>query len=210
MARPGASPGGSVGVTPAWRKRDDEARRPDGVEQPDRRHVERQLQRLADADVALVAHVEILRPVAGEIGRPVLDQRLLRDEAFLEGEAVDERLQRRARRAQRPGHVDPAGAAGVEIVGRADLAEDLAGHGVGQHHGDRDARAELSRGLPRDGLEPFLHALADRQLVAALRRDGCAAPHRRHGRQARAGRGGRPKRRRARRARPPARRAGRR
>ena len=51
--------------------------------------------------VALVGHVEIARTVAGEIGRAVLDHRLLRDQPFLEGEAVDERLQRRARRAQR-------------------------------------------------------------------------------------------------------------
>ena len=87
------------GVTPAWRKRVESRAGPDRVEQAHRRHVERQLQRLADGHVALVAHVEILRPVAGEIGRPVLDQRLLRDQALFQGEPVDEGLQRRARRA---------------------------------------------------------------------------------------------------------------
>ena len=91
---------GSTGSTPAWRKRAMQPRRADRVEQPDRRHVERQLQRLAHADVALVAHVEIVRPVAAEVGRPVLDQRLLCDQPLFEGEAVDERLQRRARRAE--------------------------------------------------------------------------------------------------------------
>ena len=146
-----------------------EPRRPDRVEQAHRRHVERQLQRLADADIALIAHVEILRPVAGEIGGPVLDQRLLRDQPFLERQPVDERLQRRARRAQRPRHVDPAGAAGVEDIRRADLAEDFAGHGVGQHHGHRHAGAELVRGVARHRLEPFLHALAERQPMAGSR-----------------------------------------
>ena len=62
-------------------------RRADRVEQAHGRHVERQLQRLADADVALVAHVEIARPVAGEIGRPVLDHRFLRDQALLRRQA---------------------------------------------------------------------------------------------------------------------------
>ena len=42
------------------------------------------------------------------------------DEAVLEAEPVDERLERRARRAQRLRHVDLAGAASVEIIGRGD------------------------------------------------------------------------------------------
>ena len=46
--------------------------------------------------------------------------------------------------------------------------------------------------LQRDGLKPFLHALADRELVAGSRRGGCAARRRRHGRRARAGRGASP------------------
>ena len=170
IARPGGSSGGSSGVDADLAEAGGQPRRADGVEQAHGRHVERQLQRLPDADVALVAHVEIARPVAGEIGRPVLDQRLLRDQALLHGEAVDERLQRRARRADGPGHVDPAGAAGIEEIGRADLAEDLAGLGVGQHHGDRQLRAELLGGLPGDRLQPFLDAPADGQLVDVLGR----------------------------------------
>ena len=78
-------------------------RRADRIEQPHGRHVERQLQRLAHADVALIAHVEIARPVAGEIGRAVLDHRFLRDQALFEGQPVDERFQRRAGRAARRG-----------------------------------------------------------------------------------------------------------
>ncbi len=77
----------------------DEPRRADRVEQADRRHVERKLEGLPHRHVALIRHVEIARPIAGEIGRPVLDHRLLRHHALLEGEAVYERLQGRARRA---------------------------------------------------------------------------------------------------------------
>ncbi len=72
-------------------------------------------------------------------------------------------------RAQRPGHVDPAGAAGVEIVGRANLAQNFAGHGVGQHHGHRHARADsaaLRRARQPPG--PPERSCATRELVAGL------------------------------------------
>ena len=57
-------------------------RRPDGVEQAHGRHVERQLQRLADADIALIGHVEIARAIAEEIGRAILDDGFLGDVAL--------------------------------------------------------------------------------------------------------------------------------
>ena len=188
MARPGASPGGSAGVHAGLPEARDQPRRPDRVEQPYRRHVERQLQRLAHADVALVAHVEILRPVAGEVGRPVLDQRLLRDQPLLEGEAVDERLQRRAGRAQRLRHVDPAGAAGVEEVRRADLAEDLAGHGVGQHHGDRHPRPEFLARRRAPPLPALPARFSGASACGASRLARCAPPRRRRAPRAPAGR----------------------
>src|SRR3546814_19299534 len=62
------------------------------VQQPHCRHVERQLERLTDGDVALVSHVEILRTVAGKIGRPVFYDHFLGDETLFEGKAVDERF----------------------------------------------------------------------------------------------------------------------
>src|SRR5690606_29262256 len=62
------------------------------IQQPHGRHVERQLKRLTDGDITLVSHVEILRAVAGKIGRPVLYDRFLGDETLLEGKAVDEWL----------------------------------------------------------------------------------------------------------------------
>ena len=90
----------------------------DAVEQRHRRHVERLLQRAAHRHRALEGQIEILRRIGAEAHRAVLDQRFRMRDAVLEGEPVDERLQRRAGRAQRVGHVDLAGAALVEIIGR--------------------------------------------------------------------------------------------
>ena len=101
IARPGGSSGGRSGVDAGLAEARRQPGRADGVEQAHGRHVERQLQRLPDADVALVAHVEIARPVAGEVGRAILDQRFLRDQPLLDGQAIDERFQRRAGRAAR-------------------------------------------------------------------------------------------------------------
>ena len=118
MARPGASPFGSTSVPPACAMRAFKPAGADAVEQRDRRHVERHLQRAARRHRALERQVEILRRIAAIAHRPVLDQRFGMRDAVLEGEPVDERLQRRAGRAQRVGHVDLAGAALVEIVRR--------------------------------------------------------------------------------------------
>ena len=71
--------------------------------------------------------VEIDRHIAVERRGPILDQRLRMGEAELEGEPVDQRLQRRARRAHRRRHVDEAAIVGVEVAGRADRGEDVAG-----------------------------------------------------------------------------------
>ena len=101
MARPGACPSGSTSVAPACVKPRRQPARAHPVQHGDRRHVERLLQRLAHRHRALEGEIEILRRVAAVARRPVLDQRLGMDEAVLEAEAVDERLQRRAGRAQR-------------------------------------------------------------------------------------------------------------
>jgi hypothetical protein len=127
------------------------------------------LQRLPDAHVTLVAHVEIARPIAGKIRRPVLDQRFLRDQPLFDGKAVDERFQRRTRRTHDPRHVDPAGAAGVEEIRRADRAENFAGARVGHHHGDRQARSKFCRCVARYLFQAFLHTFLDCQSVAGSR-----------------------------------------
>ena len=121
MARPGASSLGQHQRGAGLR----EARRQPAcshpVEHGERRHVERLLQRLADRDRALEGEIEIPRRIGAVAHRPILDQRFRMDEAVLEAEAVDERLERRAGRAQRLRHVHLAGAALVEIIGRADM-----------------------------------------------------------------------------------------
>ena len=86
--------------------------------------------------------IEILRRVAAVGHRPVLDQRLRIDHAVFEAKTVDERLERRAGRAQRLRHVDLAGAAQVEIIGRADAGQNIAGCIVDGEDGERDIRAE--------------------------------------------------------------------
>ena len=63
------------------------------------------------------------------------------NDAVLEADAIDERLQRRARRAQAFGHVHLAGALVVEIIGRADPRQHFAARIVDREDRDRDIRA---------------------------------------------------------------------
>ncbi len=67
---------------------------------------------------ALEGEIEVFRRIAAIADRPVLDQGLGMDEAVLEAQTIDERLQGRAGRAQRLRHVDRAGAARIEIIRR--------------------------------------------------------------------------------------------
>ena len=115
------------------------------IEHGQRRHVERMLQRLADRDRALEGEIEILRRIGAVAHRPVVDQRLRVDEAVLEAQSIDERLERRAGRTQRLRHVDLAGAALVEIVGRADMGRDFAGRIVDDKDSERDVGTERLR-----------------------------------------------------------------
>ena len=130
-----------------------EAAGADLVEHGDRRHVQRQLQGAAHRHRALEGEIEILRRIAAEADGTILDQRLGMDEAVLEAEPVDERLERRARRAHRRRHVDLAGAARVEIVGRGDAREHLAGRMIDGEDRDRDVGPERTRALARELLE---------------------------------------------------------
>ena len=130
----------------------DEPRRPDAFEQFDGRYVQRQLQRPPEADRAVELAIEILRRVAGEIDRPILDQRFGVRDAELEGETVDERLQRRAWRAQGAGHVDEAVAPRVEEVRGADRCQDLSGPVVGDQDGDGNGIGEGRRRARRQAL----------------------------------------------------------
>ncbi len=152
MARPGASPFGSTSAPPACASRAVRRLAPTLVEQRDRRHVERQLQRAAHRHRALERQIEILRRIGAVADRAVLDQRFGMRDAVLEGEPVDERLQRRAGRAQRLGHVDLAGAALVEIIGRRDARQHLAGRIVDREDRDRDDRGRARAPARAPGL----------------------------------------------------------
>ena len=133
----------------------DQAVRPHGLEQQHGRHVERLLQGPAHGHRALEGIVEILRLVGAEARRPVVDQGLRMREPVLEGETVDEGLQRRAGRSQRLGEVERARPCRVEQADAADMGANLAGGIVDGQHGDRDAAAERRGALawraPRAG-----------------------------------------------------------
>ena len=136
-------------------------RRPDVGQKFDRRQIERHLQRLARGHRALVAEVEILRRISAVAHRPVEQHRLGMREAFLEGERVNERLQRRARRAGRTRHVDRAVARGVVEIGGADAGADLAGSIVDRDNGRREFGAEARDGVPGERFELRLQPRVD-------------------------------------------------
>ena len=99
MASDGSAPLGSTGSTPTCCRRPYSLAGPNGLQHLHGRDVERLRQRHADRHRAMPVLVEVLRHVEAEARRAVLDQRLGMGEAGLEGEAIDERLQGRARRA---------------------------------------------------------------------------------------------------------------
>ena len=74
MARPGRRQVGQDRRDAGALQPRHQPRRADRVEDDDRRHVERLGQRLADGHRAAMEAVEILRRIAAEAGRPVLDQ----------------------------------------------------------------------------------------------------------------------------------------
>src|SRR5262249_54360482 len=86
------------------------------VEDRDSRNIERQLQRATDRDHTLESQIEVFRRIVAVAARPVVDQRVRMNDAIFESKAVDERLLRRAWRAQRLRHVDLPGPARVKIV----------------------------------------------------------------------------------------------
>ncbi len=72
---------------------------------------------------ALIGEVEILRRIKPIARRAVIQNAFGMGDATLEGQSIDERLQRRARRTHGLRHVDGAGAILREIIGGADMRE---------------------------------------------------------------------------------------
>jgi hypothetical protein len=152
----------------------DEPRRAHRIEHDDGRDVERFRQRLPDGHGAAIETVEVDRDIAAESGGPVLDQRFGMREAELEGEPVDQRLQRRAGRAHRLGHVDVTAALGLEQAGRADRSKDVAALLIGDDNRDGDAFAHLRRARGGEPFERALQPSVDGQLHLA---HGGLRPH---------------------------------
>ena len=106
--------------------------------------------------------------VAAEADGAILDQRLGVREAGLEGETVDEGLQRRARRAHGVDHVDGAEACVVEVAGRADVGDDFAGRVIDGEDGGRKLLTEQLGLLLGETFERLLHSAVDGQPVNGL------------------------------------------
>ena len=100
-----------------------EACRADAIEQVDRRHVERQAQRLRDTNRAVEGAVEIGRTIVAKGLRRIDQQAFGMDQAIIEGKPVEERFQRRAGRAPGSHHVDMAEARLVAKQCRADIGQ---------------------------------------------------------------------------------------
>ena len=108
-------------------------------------NIERQLKGLANCYGPLERQIEIFGHIAAVSQRPVLDQRLRMDEAVLKTQTIDERLERRTRRPQRPRHVDLPGSAGIRIFGRTNPRLDLAAAIVHRQNGNGNLGPKRSR-----------------------------------------------------------------
>ena len=166
---------GDDGLDAGLAHRREQPRRPERLGERHDRQVQRGLQRVAGGDRAAEDAVEVLRGVAAVVLGAVVQERLGVGEAVGEGEAVDERLQGRAGRAQRLGHVDEAAARVAGVVGRADAGEDRARVGVGDQQRERGGRGQVDERAARR---------APRARPAGRRRAWCGAPGRRGRRRA--------------------------
>ncbi len=124
--------------------------------QGDDGQVQRQLQRLAHADRATELAVEILRTVAVEIGRFVVDQGFGMGEAFVKGEAVNQRLSGSNRASEGRGHVDKTLPLVGVVGGGPDGGEDFAVGVIGDHDGDLQAVALAADGIGGEAFEADL------------------------------------------------------
>ena len=140
-----------------------EAARSDAIKQRYRGHVQRLLKRTARRHRALETQVEIFRRVGAIAHRAILDQRFRMRDAVFEGQTVNERLERGARRAQRVGHVDLACAALIEEIGRRHPRQHLAGRIVYREDRHRQIGAKRTGPFAGKFFELFLQAKVDSQ-----------------------------------------------
>ena len=138
-----------------------EAQRPHPAQQRHRRQIERELQGFPGRELAMEAMIEILRRIIAEAHGPIGDDGLGMDQQIVEGQAIDEGLQRRAGRADGADHVVLAAAADVEVIRRPHIGAHR--HGGILHHQDRQRRAGLEPEAPARGqrLQPALQIAVD-------------------------------------------------
>jgi hypothetical protein len=104
---------GKLQLQPAAPQERHEAHRVEALQHLHRRHVERLGEGLGDAHRAVEGLLEVARLVAAEGLGHVGQQGFGVDQAFVEGQAVEKGLERRAGRAGGPHHVHVAEALGV-------------------------------------------------------------------------------------------------
>ncbi len=117
---------------------------------------------------ALETKIEILRRILAEMHWPIVENGFGMGDAGFEGERIDERLQRRAGRAQRLGHIDRAGARCRKIIRAADMGANFACRIVDDENGDGNFRAEPLRALMRQLFQRGLPAGRERQTMRAM------------------------------------------
>ena len=167
IGSPGAVSRGRTRSAPRAPETGQEPLRSDFGEKRDRRDVERLLERAPGRHAALEGKVEVLRRVGAEADGAVVDDRLGMRDPGVEGERVDERLQRRAGRAERLRHVDRARAGEREGIGRADMRAHLAGRVVDDDDRRREPRPQPLDALARERLQRGLEGAVDREPVDA-------------------------------------------
>ena len=85
------------------------------------------------------------------------------NKTILERETIDERLQRRSRRAHGTGHVHLPCAPLIEIVGRTDACQHVAALIVHGDDGDGNIRTQCDGAVARERLDHFLQTGIQRQ-----------------------------------------------
>ena len=136
------------------------------VGQLDGRDVAAAAQRFARGDRSEELAVAVLGIVAGEAPGGVIEQGLRLDESGVEGQRVDERLERGARGAPRAGAVDLAGDPGVVEIGGSHAGADLSGGGVQQHGGG------IAQALRIPTVEEIADRLLDQMLLCEVEGGG--------------------------------------
>ena len=158
---------------PGRREACGERDRSDLLQRHDRGQIERGLQCVAHGDVARETAVEIVWRVIVEARRLVANEAVRMREQAVEGYAVDERFQGRARRAQGARHVDRAVSFGLTVVPTARSRENFPGAPVGDDGGDVDGARQLVERLPQHALDARLRRRIDRGADRRGRGGGC-------------------------------------